>query len=235
MWKEFKTYYRNDSPQLSDEWFKLRLYSLTSGNAGNWSGRSRFAENPDNEADYICGLQVKKFTEKSKYDMSNGIKGESELRKWDSESLGIPLAEVGISIWKENPIFRGSLDADPNITFEDNYTFFCEYKITQDEIYRPLIEHMEAVKKGFKPPPHYHSHIFSSHYDQMTMNGIIHDRQFCRYVVKGFKTGNIYWENVPINKDHWEKELYPEGIRFYDTFIIPRMIKNNFKRIDSLI
>lgn len=232
MWKEFKTYYRNDSPQLSDEWFGIRLCSLTSGNAGNWSGRSRFAQSPDDEADYICGLKIKEFSEKNKYDMDNGIKGEPELRKWDSEMLGIPLSEVGVSVWKENPIFRGSLDAEPNILPTDNYRFFCEYKITQDEIYRPLIEYTEAMKKGFKPPPHFHEHIFSSHYDQMISNGIIHDRDYCHYVVKGHKTGNIYWENIPINKEHWNDTLYPKGLDFYSNYIIPRMVKNNLKRID---
>lgn len=232
MFKEYKTYYRNDAAQLSEEWFGLRKCALTSGNSGNWTGRSRFAGDPNDEADYICGLKTKEFSEKNKYDMNNGIKGEPELRKWDSELLGIPLGEVGISVWKENIIFRGSLDAEPNITENDNHEFFCEYKITQDDIYRPLIEYTEAIKKGYKPPPFYNNHIFSSHYDQMTMNGIIHDRKFCHYVVKGYKTKQIYWENIPINKDHWEQELYPKGIKFYNDYIIPRMRQYNLKRID---
>jgi hypothetical protein len=235
MWKEFKTYYRNDSSQLSEEWFSIRLCSLTAGNSGNWSGRSNFAKSPDEEADYICGLKIKSFDDKNKYNMNNGIIGEPELRKWDSQLLGIPLSEVGVSVWKENPIFRGSLDAEPNIKLEDNYDFFCEYKITQDDVYRPLIEYTESIKKGYKPPPFYHNHIFSSHYDQMTVNGIIHDRKYCHYVVKGFKTNNIYWENIPINKDHWEKELYPKGLLFYDNYIIPRMKEHNLKRIDPNI
>jgi hypothetical protein len=233
MWKEFATYYQSDSPQLSEDWFNLRLYSLTAGNSGNWSGRSKFSGDPNDEADYICGLKKKEFSSNNLYNMNNGIIGESELRKWDSENiLKLPLIEVGLSVWKKNPIFRGSLDADPNINSTDNYGFFCEYKITQDDVYRPLVEYMESIKKGFKPPPYYNNHIFSSHYDQMTTNGIIHDRQYCHYVVKGFKTSNIYWENIPINYDHWEKILYPKGIQFYNKYIIPRMEKNNFKRID---
>ena len=51
------------------------------------------------------------------------------------------------------------------------------------KMYKQLIHHIEAIKRGFKPLPGYHEHIFNNHYDQMTGNGVITDKKYMHFVV----------------------------------------------------
>lgn len=232
MWKEYSSYFQSFAPQLSEEWFQQRYCSLTAGNSGSWTGISKFADTPDNEADYICNLKKKDFSEMQKFNMKNGIEGEDFVRQWYSQQLNIKIEEVGLSVWKENPIFRGSLDGNP-IGYEDgDESFFIEIKITQDDVYYPLLKHLEAIRKGFRPDKYYHNHIYDSHYTQMTINGVIHGRKYCHYIVKGSKTNRVYVEKIPINYEYWKNVLYPQGLKFYEEYIVPRMEKHGLKRID---
>lgn len=224
MWNEYSTYYQSQNPQLSEEWSKLRLCSLTASNASKWSGRSPYTISPDEDADIICGLKKEQFTDFQIWNMNRGSSGEKYIRDWYCNQIGYKVKEVGISVWKEDMRFRGSLDADTS------NECFAEFKIPL-RIYRPLIEHYEAVKKGFTPPLSYHSHIQDSHYDQIITNLKIHNRKYCDYIVSC--KNNVYWDKVYMNHDHWNM-LYEKGCEFYEKYITPRMIKHNLKRIDPI-
>lgn len=178
----------------------------------------------DTFADIVCGLKEHEFTELQLENMNIGIKGESTIRKWYSNHIQKPVREVGVSVWKKNKIFRGSLDA--YVTEE----WCAEFKIPR-QMYRPLIEYFECIKKGYTPEDNIQKNIYNSHYDQMIMNINIHNMLFCDYIVTSANTGQVYIDRIYNNEKHWNM-IYEKGLDFYKNYIIPRMIKHNLNRID---
>jgi len=224
-WRDYPTYVQSMDPQCGPVWASLRQCALTASRASYWAQRgTRFEKAPEVEAATICGLTEESFAPAQVAAMSVGIAGEPIVRDWYSHKIGKPAQEVGVSVWKQDPRFRGSLDADVD------GTLFAEFKIPQF-LYRPLVDHIQAIKRGFVPPPGYHAHIFDTHYDQITTNGIIHNRPFCDFIVVSH-TKDVYAERLPISQDHWDKVLYPAGCRFYDTYVTPLMQQHGLIRID---
>jgi hypothetical protein len=103
-----------------------------------------------------------------------------------------------------------------------------------NKMYKQLIHHIEAIKRGFKPLPGYHEHIFNSHYDQLTGNGVITNKKYMHFVVVSTSENLSYCERLPVNLDHWENTLYPLGCLFYDQYVAPAMRKAGIQRIDPL-
>lgn len=221
-WIEHETYYESLHPQLSQEWRDLRTCCLTASSASKWCLRCPFTKSLDDLADIICGLKTQEFTEIQLENMSIGTKGESTVRQWYSKHINKPVKEVGISVYKKNNIFRGSLDAYVN---ED---WCAEFKIPR-QMYRPLLENIKASKQGYIIPDQ--KNIYNSHYDQMIMNINIHNMKYCDYVVTSADTGLVYIDRIYNNEKHWEM-IYNKGVEFYQNYIIPRMNQHNLKRID---
>jgi hypothetical protein len=228
-WTKYPTYFRANTKQKSLDWKKLRYCCLNSSDSSKWSGRANpmFVESPEIEALYICGIKEKEFSPLQIENMNIGNYLEPFIVKWYGEQNNLIIPEVGVSVWKKDFRFRSSLDIDPG----EEYDFFGEVKAPKF-LYRPLIEHMEAIKKGFKPPPFYHRHIYDNHYDQMTTSAIIHNRKFADYVVVSAETKQSYIERLKIDEDHWNNVLYPKGCLFYDTYITPLMKQYSLTRID---
>lgn len=227
-WEERKTCHVSLHKQTSDIWHRLRVGAITMSMIGKYLGRCPDSMNINSydAALLICGLKQQQFTKRAVYNMEIGVKGEPILRIWDANYHKQKITEVGVAVWKKDPRFRGSIDG------EVDDEIFVEYKIPQD-MYRKLIEHVEAIKKGFTPPPGYHGHIFDTHYDQITGNGVIMDKKRCRYCVSSASKHQLtYWEYIPIDYDHWYKTLYPEGVKFYDTHVEPLMKEYGVQRID---
>jgi hypothetical protein len=228
-WLEYPTYFRADVKQKSSDWEKLRYCSLNASDASKWSGRANpnFIESYAQEALYICGVKKKEFSPLQIQNMNIGTFIEPFVVNWYAEKNNLYIPEVGVSVWKKDYRFRSSLDIDPG----EDYNFFGEIKAPK-RLYRPLIEYMESIKKGFNPPPFYHAHIYDSHYDQMTACGVIHNRQFADYIVVSAETKEAYQERIAIDLDHWNNILYPKGCMFYDSYINPIMKEYNLERID---
>jgi hypothetical protein len=239
-WEERKTCYMSKSKQGGKVWSRLRIGAM------NASGISRCLQRmppsmripPEESARIICGLSPLSYDKKQTEDekrtesMKIGILGEPIVRQWDSKRLGVTIREVGVGVWKENPVFRGSMDGEPESSNEKcNEDDFVEYKIPKN-IYWKLIEYIEAIKKGFEPPPGYHRHIFDSQYDQITFCGSIHGKQRCKFTVVSAETSDVYEQWIPTDHDHWNKVLYPQGLQFYNTYVVPLMAKHHILRID---
>lgn len=229
-WIPRETCIISTAKQGSQLWHRLRLFSISMSTIGYNIGRCppAWSVSKEEAALQICGLSSKKFTDEALKRMKIGSDGEPYLRKWHSEQIKKPIYEVGVAIWKKDVRFRGSVDGDL-----DDGTF-AEYKIPE-KMYRALIEYVEATKKGFTRPPSDYSHIFSSHYDQMTGNGVIMNKTACRYTVMSWSTGMVYQQTVPVDHEHWDNVLYPQSCTFYDTYITPIMKKYKFQRIDPPI
>jgi hypothetical protein len=103
------------------------------------------------------------------------------------------------------------------------------------KMYKQLTHHIEAIKRGFKPLPGYHEHIFNNHYDQLTGNGVITNKKYMHFVVVSTSENLSYCEKLPVDRDHWDQTLYPLGCVFYNDYIAPAMLKAGIQRIDPLI
>lgn len=101
-----------------------------------------------------------------------------------------------------------------------------------NKMYQKLIHHIEAIRKGFNPPPGYHRHIFDSHYDQMTGNGVVTGMKYMHFVVVSTAENLSYCEKLPVDRLHWDTVLYPQATYFYDNYIQPMMTENKIRRID---
>ncbi len=122
---------------------------------------------------------------------------------------GIKLKELGLAIWKKDPRFRGSVDA------EIGSDGCAEYKCPHT-MYKTLIQYVEAVEKGYTP--NNTNHIYNSHKDQMTLNSIILNKKWCDYCVISSE-GQTFYQRIYTDYDLWENILYPEAQKFYDKYM----------------
>lgn len=216
MWKDYPTYSLSLHPQGSEEWLALRIGRITMSSISSCTGRSLYKTNPDELSDLICGLTK---IETNSY-MAHGIRMEPLIRDWYSETLGKPIQEVGLAVWKKDPRFGGSLDGeiiDGEVAEEG-----IEIKAPR-KMYWKLIEFIEAKKKGITYPTGYHEHVFNSHYDQMTGNAVITNKKAMHYVVVCTETQQAYVQRFPVDTELWETVLYPKACEFYDTYVQPKI------------
>jgi len=229
-WEERKTCFTSLDPQCGEIWARLRRGAIQASKIAAICKRAPYCEDtPEEIALDAIGLSAKSFSVNSmKRDKSlqeEGIKGEPIVRDWLSEQLEEPIRQIGVSVWKEDPRFRGSLDGE----LKNKEGEFIEIKIPR-EMYRPLIEATENRKKGHINE-HPSSYIFNSHYDQMIANGVITGKKFCYYTVACLRTGDAFVQRIPIDEEHFHKVLYPQATKFHDTYIAPLMKKYNIKMI----
>jgi hypothetical protein len=230
LWQEYPTYYLSMAPQGSQTWLDARIGIITMSSLSSCTYRSGYKTVEDDIVNTIIGL--KKLNETPAENliyMEHGVSMEPVIRDWYSEEIiKKPIKEVGLAVWKEDPRFGGSLDGE--IDSEEGIEIKAPRKM-----YWKLVEYIESKKKGFNFYKGYHEHVFNSHYDQMTGNGIITDKKFMHYIVVCSDTQQAFTQRFPVDKDLWETILYPKASEFYNLNIEPKMKELNIKRIDPII
>lgn len=231
MWKDYSTYTLSLYPQTSEEWKQLRVGRITMSTLSSCVGRGSYKTCLEEVTDVICG--VKKI-ESNSY-MEHGVRMEPVIRNWYSETIGKPIKEVGLAVWKKDPRFGGSLDGEILESDSEEKELESSEGIeikAPNKMYWRLIEYIESRKKGYSFYPGYHEHIFNSHYDQMTGNAIITNKKYMHYVVVCSDTQEAYVQRLPVDTDLWENTLYPRACKFYDDYIEPKMKELDIKRLD---
>lgn len=221
--QDYPTYNLSLAQQGSEEWKKLRIGRITSSNLASCTGRNGYSVNKYELARKICGSDD---TEINSY-MQHGMTMEPLIRDWYSEIIKKPIKEVGIAIWKKDPRFGGSLDGE----IDDEQGI--EIK-APSRMYQKLVEYIESRKKGYSFYPGYHEHVFNSHYDQMTGNGIITNKKYMHYVVVCTDTQKSFIQRFPVDVDLWEREIYPKACAFYENYVSPTLKEFEVVRIDPL-
>lgn len=218
-------YWLSKDIQGSENWLKLRLGSINSSQISNYSGRSQYQNSPKTNAEIICGISNKSYSLEQQKSLEIGIVCEKFLRMWYEKQIGQKIFEIGLGIWKIDPIFRGSLDGIIN------NEICVEFKIPK---YMPkkLINHAIDVQNGIEFDKFYHDHIKNDNYDQMQANMVIHNMKFCDYIVYSYEEKLLYFERIPLNEKHFYEILYPKSKEFYNNSVIPLMEILNIKRID---
>lgn len=218
---EKETYYDTFGPQGGEEWLNLRVGRITMSQISACVGRSGFTADKEFEARKICGLEKIKCNEY----MFHGKVTEPMIRDWYAAMINRPIKEMGVSIWKKDFRFGGSLDGV--IDEREGIEIKAPAKM-----YQKLIDYIEAKKKGYTFEAGYHEHVFNSHYDQMTGYGVITNKKFMHYVVVCTDTQEAFVQKFPVDYQLWETELYPKACKFYEDYVEPMMVKNGIKRID---
>lgn len=244
LWDNRKTCVISMNKQGGTVWTALRKGRGTMSYAAAMSGHirpdlfTRFYTSKEELAKVIVGTSSKSFDPESASLMAHGVVAEPIIRTWYSEKIvKAPIAEVGLAIWKEDPRFGGSLDGEfTSFVGEGDSKVAVEEGIeikAPNKMYWKLVDHAEAIKKGFTPEPGYHSHVFDSHYDQFMGNGVITGKKFMHYVVVANDgKGTAYHQVFPVDPDYWSKDLYPAMSRFYDDYVAPEMSRAGVLRID---
>jgi hypothetical protein len=232
MFIESKTCIYSTAPQLSEEWKRLRIGSLSASKITSLIGDSPFSKSPEESALECLGLTKPIFTKEAQARMKIGTDNEGLVREWYSKRIGIPIRELGLAIWKENPIFRSSLDGIYTI---GDQNVGLEIKIT-DSMYKPLLLHHHSHHPKLNDvmndePQRKNNHIWLSHYDQMIQNMAISGLDRMDYVVVDWKTNQVYIEEVYPNNEQW-KLLVEKGTKFYNRYVLPLSEQTGIKRYD---
>ena len=225
-WESRPTCWVSLHPQGTPDWEKLAIGAINMSSISYHVGRaeSTWTEPLEIQALYVCGLKKKEFSDLSKFRMKRGQDAEPAIREWDSQRRNVKISTVGKSVWKQDPRFRSSMDG------EQENEDFVEYK-TAENMYRKLVNYIDATARGHCPPPNDFSHLFNSHYDQITGNGVINNKKGCHYTVVDANK-QVFYQYIPTNEDHWYQVLYPQAVQFYDTYVQPLMDLHGIVRID---
>jgi len=237
-WIDKGSYWLSNEPQPSEKWKDLRVGRITMSTISKLTLRSSYKDDPIDVARCLLGLSPLKVLtqeqiDKREVNFARGHKVEAISRDIYSKKINMPIAELGLAVWKEDMRFGASLDGE--IRFENGEIHGVEFKAPAT-MYKSLIEHIEAIKKGFTPPPGYIKHIMVDHYDQMTGCGAIIGAKKMHYVVSEIPTirnpsGAFYTQILDVDMDHW-KNLVKTASLIYDCSIAPMMTSNNIIRID---
>ena len=106
--------------------------------------------------------------------MALGKAYEPKVREILEEKLGVKIKEVGLAVWKRNPIFGCSLDGEFE---EDGEKIGIEIKCPE-KMYKPVVDKLNndykyPVNDKKKYIPDCDSFIYKSHLYQMIANGMI--------------------------------------------------------------
>jgi hypothetical protein len=215
-WIDYPSYYLSTAPQGSEQWLKERIGRITMSNISNCTYRASYKQPHEDTVDSICGIKKMEAPQNIAY-MDHGIKMEPIIRNWYSETIvRKPIKEVGLAVWKQDNRFGGSLDGE--IDSEEGIEIKAPRKM-----YFKLVEYIESRKKGYRFYNGDHDHIFNSHYDQMTGNGVITCKKYMHYVVVCTDTQNAFVQRFPVDYDLWDNLLYPRAVKFYEEYVQPRM------------
>jgi len=223
-WIDKGTYWLNIHPQCSPQWHgtKEKLHLVTASNFGAVIGDSKF-KTPDQLAEYISGYKKQEFSDKSIQVMEHGVKMEPWARQWYIQTYQVEVREVGLAVPKWYPKIGCSLDGEvigPNGELDG----MIEIK-SPLHMYKPLIEHSSRIKAGWQPPPHYHDHIWKTHYAQMQGCMAIMNKKWCHYVVFSTEDKEVYQERIYFNREYWEKILFPGLYNFIENKLEPLIAK----------
>lgn len=213
-WIDCGHYWLNKAVQGSQEWSENRLLRLTSANFGAALGLSAYSTMIEVAMD-ITNLKKKSFPDRGKLFKEHGTTTEPEARKWYSQTRGVDVVEVGLAVPKWEPRIGTSLDGD--IVGTDG---IIEIK-SPLQMYAPLDEHMSKIKSGWKPPVHYHDHIWDTHYAQMQGQMKIMEKKWCDYIVFAKQSNRVYVERVLFNQSYWDDILWPGIQYFIDNYMEP--------------
>jgi putative phage-type endonuclease len=204
------TYYLVNVKQRSSDWFYMRKKRITGSTLPKVVGHAPYCQQSNEEiAEILTGKKKEVFTEEAKKRMSKGNLYEDYVRGYLEKKLNLKFYEEGFCIWKKDPIFGcsndGSLDEE----------VFLEIKCPA-KMYKPIQDYIDDKEKDKNSI----DHIYKSHYDQITMNGVVTNRKYAIFCVYAHEEKKIFFQKIKIDYDYWYDFLYPTAKNFYNTYMV---------------
>src|SRR5579883_2055728 len=109
-WIDRSTYWLSTVPQGTSLWDGHRKYRLTASNFGTAAGHNLRFKTPSQLADDITGIAKIEVPDRNKALMAYGTSREPFARKWYQNRYSCTVKEVGLAVWKENPLLGCSTD-----------------------------------------------------------------------------------------------------------------------------
>lgn len=205
MWEEHNTYFLSLVPQTTPIWFGLRKGAFTSSNIYNLLYTTPYDDRCQREKVMeILGLAKKQFSQTSLINMKKGCIGEPQVRDYLSKRFGKNIREVGLAIWKNDILIRGSVDG--LIDDETGLEIKCPPK---------MYKCLENRKEG----DIYYSHIYRSHFYQMLQNAVIMNLKYVVYAVYSIEDKKLYIEKVKCDHSIYLNEIYPEIVKLKEDIV----------------
>jgi putative phage-type endonuclease len=221
--KEFETYYLLEVAQGSPDWHYLRKGRITASNLGKIMGCAPYCDDtPEVMAQHFVGIKKEEHTKEAEERMNLGNDYEPIIRDYLCKYLKCDIKETGFAIWKKDKRFGASLDG-----IIDNDTGI-EIKCPR-RMYKPLLRYMDKKDEDRKEDDY--SHIWKSHYYQMLMNGVVTGRKNMIYAVYSIEDEEIFIQNIKVNYEEWEKEVYPRAVAFYEKYMAPLVTEETKNKI----
>lgn len=218
-WIEYDTYY-----MLVEGKVKRRL---TGHRFGAAAGHTQYATR-DQTADEMADIVQKVVTEQDQINMNRGIAIEPIAIEWYEKQRNVKVKPLKLCIPKWDKELGCIPDGDVNgeglISIKG-----------PDKMYKSLDLHVSKISQGWVPTQDYHSHIWTSHYDQMQGEMAILNRPWCDYIVYAIGSDRVYTERVYRNASYWKDELYPLLVEFKEKYLKPRSMVIEIPSFNLLI
>lgn len=207
VWVDKGSYFLHTGVQGGKDWLAVREEELllTASKFGSVAHGSRF-ESEEEIVQELCGIK-KERSEESKMHMKRGVRLEPQIRTWFEGIIGVKIHEISIAKPKFDQRIGGSPDG---AIYNEKGKIVATIEIKAcKKMYSALCEYMKKIAQGWIAPPHYHEHIWDSHYAQMQGCMAIVEAEYCMYIVVCEDSGEKFVQKVMYNKSYWEGELYP--------------------------
>lgn len=205
------TYYLLNVKQRSSDWFYMRKGRITGSVLAKVVDHAPYCNQTNEEiAECLTGQKKEKFSKEAKDRMAKGNYYEDYVRAYLEKKLNLKFFEEGFCIWKKDPVFGCSNDG----ALDDK--IFLEIKCPS-KMYKPIQDFMDDPDRNMNSI----EHIYKSHYDQITMNGVVSNRKYAIFCVYAHQEKKIFFQKIKIDYQYWYDYLYPKARNFYDIYMKP--------------
>lgn len=223
-WKDWPTCWLSIFPQRSPEWYSIHIGRITGCNASRAAGNIRYTEDdlPENLALQLVGLRNIEVSEDARKRMDDGTRAEPILRNWYNQTFKVEIEEVGLAIWKKDPLIGAS--ADGIIPNGGIVEFKYKKEMPSTLVFQAKASNGRITKSV--------AHIPTRDFDQIQHTMGVLGRSFCDYVVLSPKTG-IYTERILFNEEYFNLQV-SRYQQFKEKYLLPCIEQHQIKVIFPL-
>jgi len=150
--------------------------------------------------------------------MNHGVLHEEDARNWYTSTTGYKIKSSVFGVYKKDHRLGAEHDGFVCDQFGNELDGIIEIKcpFNMYESIKVYINNNNINKNNSD----YVAHISESHYDQMQMEMVIFNKEWCDYIVYALSDNKVYMTRVFRNKEHW-RIMYEKIIIFLDAKLIP--------------
>lgn len=215
VWIDRGRYWEHTAKQGTEAWKDARKGRVTSSNTGALAGKSTF-KTAEETGEIIAGIKEEVFSEKSIEFMKFGHQYEPEARKWFEDTYKCKVVERGLCVLKEDVRIGASVDGD-YIDGDGCIEIKCPQKM-----YNSILTYMDNISNGWKPPPNFTSHIFSTHLAQCMQACYVLGKKYCVYIVYCVSSGQVFTQKINFCQKWWNEHYFLID-KNYKQYVLPHL------------